>query len=192
MGRKVKELNCECGKRLSEWLSEIDMTQDELARLIGYTQQYISNIVTGKKPMTVEFAKLVSEKTSSGMSLKWDKPIHIRASYLLELDDIRTNIDYQEHFTERSNMLSDSALYLLDNALREVAMKEELSILLSKGLSEDKALEEVVHMKLPELNNIPEILFLQAQLMDYSYNIMWSYLHHRKESPIWNILDKEV
>lgn len=51
------ELNPECGKRLKQCLEEISMTQSDLADLSGFTQQYISNIVVGKKPMTVKAAK---------------------------------------------------------------------------------------------------------------------------------------
>ena len=43
------ELNTECGKRLKECLQEFPMTQNRLAELTGYSQQYISNIVVGKK-----------------------------------------------------------------------------------------------------------------------------------------------
>ena len=55
------ELNKECGIRLKECLSEFPMTQNELASLTGYTQQYISNIIVGKKPMTIKAAKMFSE-----------------------------------------------------------------------------------------------------------------------------------
>lgn len=55
------ELNLECGKRLKECLSDFPMTQNKLASLTGYTQQYISNIIVGKKPMTIKAAKLFSE-----------------------------------------------------------------------------------------------------------------------------------
>ena len=47
MGKKKRILNNESAQRLSDWLSEIDMNQTELADLIGYTQQYISNIIKG-------------------------------------------------------------------------------------------------------------------------------------------------
>lgn len=54
-------LNSECGKRLKECLKNCSMTQGELADLTGYTQQYISNIVTGKKPMTIATATHFAE-----------------------------------------------------------------------------------------------------------------------------------
>ena len=65
------ELNKECGIRLKECLNNSNMTQNELSSLTGYTQQYISNIVVGQKPMTIKAAKLFS------------KHLHVREAYLL-------------------------------------------------------------------------------------------------------------
>lgn len=72
------ELNTECGKRLKQCLEESSMTQIELANLSGFTQQYISNIVVGKKPMTDKAAKLFA------------KHLNIRREYLLCEDDFKT------------------------------------------------------------------------------------------------------
>ena len=78
------ELNLECGIRLKECLTDSQMTQNELSSITGYTQQYISNIVVGQKPMTVKAAKLFA------------KHLHVRESYLLCEDNIKTNEDYEQ------------------------------------------------------------------------------------------------
>lgn len=83
------ELNTECGKRLKECLQEFPMTQNRLAELTGYSQQYISNIVVGKKPMTVKAAKLFAEH------------LHVREEYLLDEDDKKT---VTEMFKKRKNL----------------------------------------------------------------------------------------
>lgn len=64
-------LNIECGKRLKECIKEAEITQRELADQTGFTQQYISYIVRGKKPMTDRAAKLFA------------KYLHVREDYLL-------------------------------------------------------------------------------------------------------------
>lgn len=62
-----KEINPEQGKRLRECLNEQRFSQKELAEKSGYTPQYISNIVVGKKNMSYEsasaFAKILHVKT---------------------------------------------------------------------------------------------------------------------------------
>lgn len=76
------ELNKECGIRLKNCLEEFPMTQNELSSLTGYTQQYISNIVVGKKPMTIKAARIFA------------KHLNVRTEYLLCEDDNKTNIQY--------------------------------------------------------------------------------------------------
>lgn len=56
-----RELNPEQGNRLKECLEDIRMAQKELAQKSGYTQQYISNIVVGKKNMSHESADIFSQ-----------------------------------------------------------------------------------------------------------------------------------
>lgn len=72
------KLNQECGKRLKECLEACSMTQKELADLTGYTQQYISYIAVGTKPMSITAAKLFA------------KHLKVREEYLLDEDDNKT------------------------------------------------------------------------------------------------------
>ena len=74
-------LNPECGKRLKECLADSQMTQGEMSSLTGYTQQYISNIVVGKKPLTIKAAKLFSDV------------LNVREEYLLCIDTFKTESD---------------------------------------------------------------------------------------------------
>lgn len=56
------KINKECGKRLRECFEASNFkTQQELAGATGFSSVYISNIMTGKKPMTVTAAKTFSE-----------------------------------------------------------------------------------------------------------------------------------
>lgn len=170
MGKKKRILNNESAQRLSDWLSEIDMNQTELADLIGYSQQYISNIMNGKRPMTLDFAQLVSEKTAQGKSQKYDIDLKIRPQYLLCMDDIKTTEDFETTYIQRSQNVMDASITLLEEALEEVCLREG--------------------MELPHLDNIPELILLQAQLRDYADSLMWNYVKHRKHSHVWSYLDQ--
>lgn len=83
-------LNPECGKRLKECLADSKMTQGEISSLTGYTQQYISNIVVGKKPLTIKAAKLFSEV------------LHVRENYLLCVDAFKTDSDVDKYENDSS------------------------------------------------------------------------------------------
>ncbi len=58
---KKKELNPEHGNRLKMCLDYRKISQKELAEKSGYTRQYISNIVVGKKNMSLESAKIFAK-----------------------------------------------------------------------------------------------------------------------------------
>ncbi|EXG86236.1 putative transcriptional regulator [Clostridium sp. ASBs410] len=74
-----RKLNPEQGKRLNECLKDIRMAQKELAQKSGYTQQYISNIVVGKKNMSHESAEIFANI------------LCVRKDYLLCQDDFKTD-----------------------------------------------------------------------------------------------------
>ena len=56
-----KNLNPECGIRLKQCLLKSRITQKELAERSGYTQQYVSTIVLGKKNLSLEAARKFSK-----------------------------------------------------------------------------------------------------------------------------------
>lgn len=170
MGKKQRILNNEGAQRLADWLRDIHMTQAELAKEIGYTQQYVSNIMNGKRPLTLDFAQLVSDRTSQGQSQKYNMELRIRPQYLLCMDDIRTTEDFESQYIHRDQAVSDATLTLLDQSLREVCLREG--------------------METPTLDNIPELLLLQAQLRDFSDSLMWNYVRHREHSHVWSYLDQ--
>ena len=170
MGKKKRILNTESSQRLSDWLKKIDMSQSDLAEAIGYTQQYVSNIMTGKRPMTLDFAQLVSENTSQGQSRKYNIELRIRPQYLLCMDDIKTTEDFESQYIRRSQAVNDATLTILDQSLREVCAREGIDA--------------------PSLNDLPELMFLQAQLRDFSDSLMWNYVRHRDHSHVWSYLDQ--
>lgn len=114
------ELNPECGKRLKQCLEEKAKSQAELATDTGFTQQYISNIVVGKKPMTITSAKLFS------------KALGVREDYLLCKDDYKTWMD-EERLSKQES--STKCNYVIDylktigiNIIPLIAYPEEFEL----------------------------------------------------------------
>lgn len=98
-----KELNPEHGKRLKECLIDANMSQKDLAIKSKYTQQYISNIIVGKKNMSVESAKIFS------------KILKVREEYLLCEDNFKTQKQMRDIPLEKfdkGNVLAIQLLHL--------------------------------------------------------------------------------
>ncbi len=93
-----------------------------------------------------------------------------RIQWLLGYDDIMLKREYDKIYHDRKHH-TDHALYLvLDNAVREVCARENIEV--------------------PTLDNITELLFLQAQLNDFATSLMWNYVKHREHSSVWSYLDQ--
>lgn len=90
------------GERLKQCIIDANMTQAELASASGFTQQYISNIVVGKKPMTVKAASVFS------------KLLDVRQEYLLSEDDYKTQREFWEKRHSIFEKRNDIAMQLLN------------------------------------------------------------------------------
>lgn len=71
MGRKHIEINPECGQRLAELLAENGMKQIELAEKLGHDAQHISNIVRGKRSLTLDTAQRIVREIFPGVLVEW-------------------------------------------------------------------------------------------------------------------------
>lgn len=85
-------LNLTCGNRLKKCLKEMNISQSELSEKSGFTQQYISNIINGRRPMTVTAARSFS------------KTLNVLESYLLGESDYKTK---QEHYKILADEITD-------------------------------------------------------------------------------------
>lgn len=99
----MEELNKKVGNRLKECLKASNLTQKQLAELTGYTPQYISYIIVGKKKLSVEAARTISRE------------LKIREEYLLCEDDYMTKGEIwnksHELFNDKEKLL-DSIINL--------------------------------------------------------------------------------
>lgn len=132
MGRKSVKINSESGKRLWKWLHEVDMTQGELADRIGYTQQYLSSVMTGKKALTPELAQTISDhapkhvrtvgEDGNGVPF-WEGEEKVRPEWLLCKDDNMTLTDQIIDHADKKELLHNSQWHILDQSLRKQGKK---------------------------------------------------------------------
>lgn len=99
-----KELNPEHGKRLSECLNDKKMSQKELAEKSGYTKQYISYIVTGKKNMSSDSAEIFANI------------LEVRKEYLLCRDDFKNVRSITKYVCNQLDSSNDAIIALLNFA----------------------------------------------------------------------------
>ena len=85
MPRKQSEINIESAFRIKELLHDHEMTQKQLAGKLHYSEQHISLILTGKRPLPVETAKEIA---------KLFPPV--RFEWIMGYDDFRTPTEYKE------------------------------------------------------------------------------------------------
>lgn len=95
-------LNPECGKRLKQCIKDANLTQAELASASGFTAQYISNIIVGKKPMTVTAARSFS------------KILHVQEEFLLCGSDFKNSNEAEKNYLECSKEIGVTYLYMLN------------------------------------------------------------------------------
>lgn len=161
MSRKKTEMNPIRAERVKILIDREKITQTELANRIYQSQQNISRIIQKRQPLTEETARDI-------ISAFPDRDYRIE--YLLGYDDFMTKEDLRRHYTEQSDATNNATIQILDSALREVCLRE--------------------NMEIPTLDNIPELLLLQAQLRDYADSLMWNYVKHRDHSHVWSYLDQ--
>ena len=86
MGRKPQEINPIRGERLKLLLKEHGMEQKELSERIHLTKEHISYIVTGKRSLTRDNAKLILRLFPN-----------VRYEWLMGYDDFKTEFDKELH-----------------------------------------------------------------------------------------------
>ena len=79
MARKRLEINKDSGNRLRQLLQENGLTQQFFAEQVGYTEQHVSLLVTGKRRLTPEAATQIT---------KMFPPV--RFEWLMGFDDYKT------------------------------------------------------------------------------------------------------
>lgn len=120
MGRKSVEINPECGKRVKELISDVKMSQIELAKRLNYTPQQISRIVQGKSRLTEYTAQQIVDVCKSKAPLN-----RTRYEWLMCYDDLKTESDEWDVERERSARFEVMWETLLDTIARDAGYKLE-------------------------------------------------------------------
>ncbi len=172
MSRKPVKINPKSGERLNQWLKHIKMTQLALAEKTGYSQQLISGIITGKKNLTFDAAKLISEKTQGKEIVGGVEKV--RPEWLMCLDDYMT---HQEMIHSKETII-DNAIHAVDTLINEVLEKRGYS---KETLNEDATF---TFSKGDETTRVPysELRTLRTEIKHYSEYVT--------EKFIRNILEK--
>ena len=85
MRRSRAEVNPKSALRVKELLQDNELNQKQLADMLHYTEQHISLILTGKRPLLPETAKEIA---------KLFPPV--RFEWIMGYDDFRTPTEYKE------------------------------------------------------------------------------------------------
>ena len=155
MGNDFKQKRAE---RVKTELSSSKQTQKVGAEKAHITPQHLTNVKNGKKPLTEDVAKSLAET------------LNIRFEYLMGYDDFRTQKDLEEHYLKRFSEQNNAFHVVLDYAVTEVCLNENIPV--------------------QTLDNIAEILYLESQIKDYAVSLVWQYLIHREHSSTWRLLDQ--
>ena len=159
--------------RIKELLAREDLNQCDLAGMI-FTRSRKKGSNGELVPMDPQnFSRsLVRGKVSDNLCREIKKLFpRYNVSWLLGDSDLMLMEDVRQDFIARTQETNNASMILLETALREVCSREG--------------------MEIPTLDNITELLFLQAQLRDYADSLMWNYVKHRKHSHVWSYLDRE-
>lgn len=96
--------------------------------------------------------------------------LEVRFEWLMDYDNFQTNEKLEKYYIERFDARDNALQIILDSAITEVCLREGV--------------------KPKTLDNIPEMLYLMAQIKDYADSLVWQYLFHREHSSTWAILDE--
>lgn len=108
MGRKKVEINPESGNRLRAWLKEVNVSAQALCTSIGYTPQYMSDIITGKKRLTPDLAQLIE---NAPLGIPPEKKV--RREYLLCKDNYMTELHWTEDYEAKSSKFNSDLVSVI-------------------------------------------------------------------------------
>lgn len=169
---EIKKLRVE---RLNRLLKEYGINQKELCRrTLPPGKDELDELTAEEKKNTVSQQTLSGIMNGATLTEKTARKIlrvfpGVRFEWLMGYDDFMRKEDLNRAWVSTSQKRTNALMMILETSLREVCLREGI--------------------KPPVLDNVGELLLLQAQLRDFSDSLMWNYVKHREHSHFWNYLD---
>lgn len=116
MSRKRIEIDPECGRRLKELLVENGMTQIELSKKLNCEAQHISNIVRGKRSLTLDMAQRIVERVFPWVLVEW--LLGISGCKTQEEKDIYSKKVWEENY--KAELIYDKAFRLFIDGIEDL------------------------------------------------------------------------
>lgn len=164
--KKVTEIPETPGGRLKKLRKEKHLSQAELAEAIGLMQ----NRTHTCSEKQIGYIERGERPLSPEYALLFSRFFEVRLEFLMCDDNFKTVEELNRHFVEKSCAVNYGLMALLDSSLTEVCLREG--------------------MEKPKLDNIPELMFLEAQIRDFSDALMWNYIKCKQYSHVWGFLDQ--
>ena len=157
--KKNNELAKLRGERLKSALEHFKMKSVDITKNGRRTESQVSDWINGKVTPSEPSLKDIIDEYLPT----------VRLEYLLGYDEYMTMRELEKEYSTKNDSYNNSSLTVLESALRAVCIRENIEV--------------------PILDNVPELLLLQAQLKDYACSLMWQYIAHRENSEVWSYLD---
>ena len=111
-----RELNKEHGKRLKKCLDSVGMTQKELAEKANCTPQFISNVINGKRNMSLQTAEIFAEI------------LQVKSDYLLGNSIIKSDEEALKR-TMTSIVIRNNAVLDIIDTTSNIRLRETIFII---------------------------------------------------------------
>lgn len=176
-------------ERVKSALKAAGLTQKKFAEKHGYTANYINQIIRGKKNLTEDIAKKLSDDTD------------VRAEYLLGEDDYKTKRDMVKH-TQQWLYTFDRFIDPLLDLLSEVYLNTSLKIEIDETIRDSD--DPLAHLKMKTYVfknrddssftriNGTEIERLKLEILNYAEFLLRKQLYRHQLGSAFIAASKEI
>ena len=180
MSKNTEKIKLECGRRLHEWLTEIHMTQTCLGELIEYSTVHISNVIRGKKELSIKMARLISEKTPQ-INENGQK-YYIVPEYLTCDIDIRTSTELNQLCFDIHNpsVTNETIIECADMLIDHIIFKTTYD----KWVHQELDSKQIEHFTIPEVPQ-SDRQFMQELIINYANQLVHSRLFYPENDSFW-------
>ena len=136
--KEKQTINPELGKRLKKLISSHNLTQQDFAKIVDYTPEYISEVVRGKKNVSKALATRATEKVFNDIRPEWLMGLNEypsarsegRANYKSHLAQISAfeTLAYSAGYTFKNSGLETHSWVTSDRKNHEITLSTNTTI----------------------------------------------------------------